>query len=143
MSDLTKGTTQSLLITNEVKAGNSFLIKTVISFVMITLFLICLIFSNQTDKLVFALIPLAYIIGFIFILELYKYIDTPAMLVINVLYLIRYYILPILTLFDERVGYISQYYNGVLFLLYEEVAVIVAFAMFLPSFRKKKAIKIS
>lgn len=116
----------------------SFLLKFAVSTIMVIGIIIALLVSKQANGLLFACIPLVYVVCFIFILEFYKYANTPVMMVVNVLYLVRYYILPFLTFLDTRLFYLEENYAGIILMLVEEVVGLLAFACFLPGYRYKK-----
>ena len=117
----------------------AFSVKLMACFLMLIMVFVSLCLTTQTKPLLFTLVPVFYIVVYIFLIEIHKYAGTPAMFVVNLLYLIRYFVLPILSFYDTRVMYLEDYYSGTLLLLYEELAVAIAFALFLPSFKAKKA----
>ncbi len=76
-------------------------------------------------------IPFVYIVLYIFGLKLVSNYTSPGLLVVNALYFIRYFLIPIGTILYLPPAYLSEYQSGTWLLLYEEFFLFIAYYLYL------------
>lgn len=101
------------------------------------------IYANSSNLHLVPLIfiPITYVVLFVLLLRLIKYITSPGLLVVNALYFLRYYVLPLSIIVYMPSSYIAQYASGTWLLLYEEFFAFAAFFFYLS--RRKQTTKLS
>jgi hypothetical protein len=104
---------------NKEELGRSSIVFLVFSF-----FSLILLFSFNYDgeKLLLLLLPLIYGGIFLSIAKIHLYMDNPGMFTLNVISVIRYFIIPILIMLDS--SYIDEYgtlIQGIKFMIYESL----------------------
>lgn len=115
------------------RAHNQMIIKIVIASIGTLFATVMLLVSQNNEVFPLILIPLIYIFGFCVFGSIYKFVDTPGLMILNVLYLIRYYFLPLLSIVFYDDFYLAEIRPGAWLTLYEEI---VAVAVFILLFRK-------
>lgn len=95
--------------------------------------------NTQATPLIF--IPVAYAVLFVILLKFYRYITSPGLLVVNALYFLRYYVLPLSIIVYMPSSYLDQYVSGTWLLLYEEFFAFAAFFFYIS--RRKQTTKLS
>lgn len=100
-------------------------------------------FKNTTSLIIpIIFIPIVYVILFVLSFKFIAHISTPGLLVVNALYFLRYYILPITTINYMSDSYIQEYVPGTWLMLYEEIFLSVVLYVYLKKEKYSKITKI-
>lgn len=91
-----------------------------LGFVLLMIIFAMAVASHSAELFPLLLVPFVYVVFEVLFSSIYHFVDAPGLIILNGLYFIRYFILPLLTLFYDDT-YISSYSNGIWLLLYEEV----------------------
>lgn len=102
-------------------------LRILLAFLMSIAALLAFYASNQRYAGLVLIVPLVYCIGFLMLVDLLRFIETPAMFVVNAIYAMRYFVYPISVMLNPAEDYIVPIVGGVLLMCYEEIVSVVVF----------------
>ena len=109
------------------KIDNYFIVKAkvrsmAVSVVLSIVLIVSFIFNYEAPLCLF-FIPLYYVFLFVFFTDFFQKINTPGLLIVNALYFLRFYLVPLFMIMSKPYSFFESNTIGIYLLLFEELAI--------------------